>query len=904
MVEVSALLGTARLVTLTGVAGIGKTRLALEIATRVAERYPGGAWLAELGGDTEAPIVAQLVADALGVAERPGAGLVECIVEHLGERRCLLVLDNCEHVVGACAELADALLSTCAGLSLLATSQQRLGVTGERVWQVPPLSLPAAGPAWDPARLEESEAVALFCERAVASRGSFTVGPESASHVAEICRRLDGIPLAIELAAARTQVLSPAQIAAQLDARFGLLTEGGRTTVARHRTLRAALDWSHELLTGAEAVLLERMSVFAGGASLAALDAVCTGDEVASEQVFELLSALVAKSWVVADTAGPEARYRLLETVRHYATERLADAGDGAGTRARHAEWFLDLAERAEPQMRGVHQCSWLRVLEAEHDNLRGALEWAVVNGKAEVALRLAGSLGGFWENLGRLREGHESVHAALGSGGPQPPVARAKALRAAGSLAAMVGDRPAARGHFERALGLSRESADTSGSALALARLGFLAMLDREMPAALSLMGEALVLARASGDPTALASALHTQGQAHMFRGEAAAAQPCYEECLEVAASAGDAVWMGDAVGGLAWAVSAQGDYEAAEVLLTRALDQVRRVGAPFATALALTFLAGVARTRGELARARALVDEALAIARELTAPFLLAHCLAESGRLALTEGDLDRAQGVFEEGLSVGSRARPATPALRALVGLGEVALAGGDIATARTHFEGALARATGAGDRLGRARALYGLGEVGRAGGDEAQATLLHHQALALHHQVGDPASVVDSLEAIARLAAASGRHARAARLLGAAQSLRDATHVRYARPPSQQAGAAAEVAVVRRALGDAKFDAAWSQGATMSADEAVAFASRGRGARGAGADGWESLTRAEREVAGLVRQGLTNAEIGDKLFISPRTAQAHLTHIFAKLHLKTRRELAKEAARHQE
>lgn len=893
----------ARLVTLTGVAGIGKTRLALEIALRVAGRYPGGTWLAELGAEAEPPVVAQVVADAVGVAERPGVDLVDCVIEHVGDRPALLLLDNCEHVLAACAELADVLLRACAGLCLLATSQQRLGVTGERVWHVPPMSLPAADPASGTAALEESEAVKLFCERAVASHGSFTVTPESASAVAEICRRLDGIPLAIELAAARTEVLSPAQIAAHLDARFGLLTDGGRTTVARHRTLQAALDWSHDLLSSPEAVLLARLSVFAGGASLEAVQAVCTGDEVVPEQLFETVTALVAKSWVMADTSGAEARYRLLETIRHYAADRLADAGGGSDTKARHAMWFLDLAERAEPQLRGVNQPAWLAALESEHDNLRVALEWAVTNGETEVTLRLAGSLATFWTDLGHLREGREWIRTALAMSGNQPPALRAKVLRAAGALAAITGNREEAKDVFADALALSREVADEAGTALALIRLGVLAVLERNMKEAEPLLEEAVARARVSGEPSVLASALHGRGQACMFRGEAAAARPFFQECLEAAALAGDAQLMGDAVGGIAWAVSLEGDYEAAELLLTEALTRARQTGAPFATALALSFLAGVARIRGDLSRSAVLIGEGLGIAKELAAPFLLAQCLIESGRIELAKGDLDAARAHFEEGLSSGMRARPSSPALRAIVGLGEVALAAKDAAAAQAHFETAIERATGSGERLVRARALYGLAEAARLQGEDLQATPLHHQAMVLHHQVGDPVGIVDSIEAVARLAAASERHARAARLLGAAQSLRDADHVRYARPPLQQELADTETSALRTAMGEAKFDSAWQQGAGMSIDEVVDFASRGRGSRDGAALGWDSLTKTERAVAALVQQGLTNAEIGEKLFISPRTAQAHLAHIYKKLGINSRRELAREAAKHE-
>ncbi len=410
--EVKRLLGTTRLLTLTGAGGVGKSRLAHQVGAELVEEYPDGVWLVELAALGDSALVPLAAASALGVAEQPGRPPIETVSDFLRPRSLVLVLDNCEHLLDACAVLADSLLRASRRLRVLATSRQALGMGGETAWRVPSLAMP------DPARpataeqLVSYEAARLFVERAKSALPTFGVTKDNAAAVAAVCWRLDGIPLAIELAAARVGMLTVRQIEARLDDRYRLLTGGSRTVLPRHQTLRGLVDWSHDLLSEPERVLLRRLSVFAGGWTLEAAEAVCAfgAGEGSCDDVLELLSELAAKSLVLADEQNGQMRYRFLETIRQYGAERLRASGEEAVVRDRHLEWFLALAERGEPELRGPDQVRWLDRLEAEHDNLRAALAWSQLESSSERAraagLRLAGALSWFWRVHSQFSEG------------------------------------------------------------------------------------------------------------------------------------------------------------------------------------------------------------------------------------------------------------------------------------------------------------------------------------------------------------------------------------------------------------------------------------------------------------------------------------------------------------------
>lgn len=382
--------GGARLVTLIGAGGAGKTRLALQVAADLLDEYPDGVWLAELAALADPALVPHAVAAAVGVHEQADRTLMATLQEALRPRQLLLVLDNCEHLVTACAAVAEALLRSCPHLRILATSRELIGIGGEIAWRVPSLDLPEAGPSLALDQVARAEAVRLFVERAAAARPGFALTAENAPAVLQICQRLDGMPLAIELAAARMRVMSAQQIAARLDDRFRLLTGGSRVALPRQQTLRGALDWSHALLAAEEQVLFRRLAVFAGGWSLDAAEAVCAAGGITAGDVVDLLGRLVDKSlvWVDEQEEGP--RYRLLETIREYAAEKLEAAGEAVAVRARHYDWCLALAERAQPHLTGAEQATWLGRLEREHDNLRTALRWALDRQETAKGLQLA----------------------------------------------------------------------------------------------------------------------------------------------------------------------------------------------------------------------------------------------------------------------------------------------------------------------------------------------------------------------------------------------------------------------------------------------------------------------------------------------------------------------------------
>jgi len=885
------LVRTSRLVVLTGPAGIGKTRLALRVAAELANG--GDVQVVEMAPVGDPALVAQAVASSVGLRPGRASEIESALVTHLRTRRLLLVMDNCEHLVDACASLAERLLAGCADVSILATSQVPLGIAGERILQVPPLSTAPDGADGDAAQLElaGAEAVTLFCDRAAAVNPRFTLHPDDLLAVTEICRRLDGMPLAIELAAARTATLSIVEIAERLSDRFSLLTGGGRTAPVRHQTLRGALDWSYELLAEPEQAMLARASVFTGGFTLRAAQSVCIGDEVGAEQVVDLLGTLVAKSLVVAHTGGRRARYRLLDTVRAYAWDRLDGRGETDECRRRHATWFTQLAGRSSQQlMIGDHQ-AWLETLDAEYDNLVSALQWSLGHGDDELALRLAGALVPFWHQKGYFSEGRTRLQRVLEAARGEWPALRARALNGVGLLATMQGDLSTARTALEQSLSLSRARGYRRATASALRLLGFVALFAQDARSAIPVLEEGVAMARTEGDAASLGDALALYGRAHLFLGDAAGARRVFEECRQVEEEVGEV--SSNALIGLGWTALAEGEHRCAASSFEQALAVARRAGKPFQAALALSFLGELEWLRGNLCQARARLDEGLALAEGIDAPFPRARCLLGLGQIELAEGDCAAAAGQLEQAKAVSREAQLPWVMVRCLQAWSQVREASGDLVGARSALDESLALARSKADRAGIAGSLFRLGTLARAQRDERRAASLAQEALALFAEIGDSAGVADALEALAGLAAAGGRHAHAARLFGAAESQRQRCGAK--RTPQLHPDYESDRGVLRSALEPSELESAWAQGAALSRDEVLALASRGRGGRSRPASGWASLTPTERRVVDLAAQGLTNREIGERLFVSPRTVQAHLLRIFPKLDIRSRREL---------
>ena len=696
LAELKCLLARVRLMTLTGSGGCGKTRLGLQVAAEFLERFPDGVWLVELSPLTDPDLVPQTVATVLGLKETPGKAISQTLVEHLGDRRLLILLDNCEHLLDSCARLVDTLLRKCQPLTILATSREALGIGGEQTYRVPSLSQPDPKQRHTPASVATFEAVQLFTDRALLARTDFQVTDQNASTVASICFRLDGIPLAIELAAARVRSLSTEEINSKLDERFRLLTGGPRTALPRQQTLRSLIDWSYDLLGDPEKLLLQRLSVFAGGWLLEAAEEVCACDGVEPRDVLDLLTSLCDKSLVVVEQSDGDSRYRLLETVRQYSRERLLESGSGEAIRDQHLEYFLMLAEEVGPRLAGADQAVWLRRLEAEHDNLRSSLEWSHATAGPETGLRFCIALAQFWPMRAHLSEGREWCARALSKANAEERTAeRANVLSLAGMLAWFQGDYPAARNMHEESLAIRRELGDRGAIARSLNNLGLVAWDQSDYTSARALYEESLAINREQGARESLARSLNNLGLLAFEQGDYTSARVLHEESLAIVRELGDRSGIATSLNNLAELISAQGDHAAARRMYEESLAIVRELGDRNGIANSLNSLSFVAVAQGDFSEARALLEEGLAIMRELGERSGIATSLSALGGLAFEEGDYSAANALNKESLAIRHALGERRTIAHSLVGVAEAVAALGNILSA--------ARIWGAAERL---------------------------------------------------------------------------------------------------------------------------------------------------------------------------------------------------------
>jgi predicted ATPase/DNA-binding CsgD family transcriptional regulator len=646
LAEVKASLGAHRLVTLTGTGGAGKTRLASRVGAELLDGFPDGVWFADLSSISDAALVPTVVLAAMGGRESTDELPVHSLRRHLGGKTLLLVLDNCEHVIDACAGLLDTLLGACPDMRVLATSREALRVPGEVVWRVPSLTVPelAHGVA---AGVQASEAVRLFVDRIGQLEQEFSLTESNAASVAEICRRLDGIPLAIELAAACARGLTIQEIAARLDNRFNLLTGGHRTTLMRRRTLRATIDWSHDLLSPAEQTLLRRLAVFAGGWTLEGAENVCGGEDPERSEILHLLMRLIDQSLVNVDADAGHTRYRLLQTVRAYAAERLQAAGETADVQARHRAWYLDLAERAAVGLKGPDRPSWFRLLAAEHDNIRAALDSCALDPTAAaMELRLVAAMGQFWFPFHR-DEGPRRLAAALERASATPCVAHAAALSLLAQFKLLHADPSIGREMARSALSEARALGDASVRSEALIALA-LATHDDETVARVAMLEEGLAAARAVENSrlvarylSLLAAAAAESGdlpRARALLGEASAAGGSARQTIEVTASAQ-----------LGWLAIAEDHLDDAESHFKTLLEMGAGLGNPRYSPAVLG-LGVVCLRRGDTQQARGLYLRLLADHWEASPDSaLVPNTLAYLAAAEAADGQHERAHRVL---------------------------------------------------------------------------------------------------------------------------------------------------------------------------------------------------------------------------------------------------------------
>jgi predicted ATPase/DNA-binding CsgD family transcriptional regulator len=793
LAEVKHLVSTSRLVTLTGAGGCGKTRLALRVAAEAADRFEDGVWWIELAVWIDPALLPQAVLQALGLPESPSRTPLDLITEYFQAKHSLLVLDNCEHIIDACARLVSHLLQSCPQVRLIVTSREALNIDGELAWIVPSLQIPNIQSRSPISDLDKYDAVQLFVARASTLVPDFALTEQNADAVMKICQRLDGMPLAIELAAARIKVLRVEQIAERLDNTLQLLTQGRRSAPSRHQTLRATMDWSYNLLSEAEKKLFQRLAVFTGGFTLEAAEGICVGDGVEPGDILELVASLLNKSMLISvewkaksqDLSEGALRYRFLEPIRQYALEKLVEAGQEASIRDRHLSYFHDWLQTTETKFYTTEQLMQLANIDRELDNIRAALQWALKT-QPLTAMRIVSSfmLIGFWNVRGYTTEGRRWAEQAL----------------------------------KQTETDLTPETLGVR--ARALTGVAYLTMTQGDNQSASHLVAEAIPILRAQNDELGLARALFVQSAALAFLGQSSLARAAAEESREIGF----------------------------------------RLDDPFTLAVSLPIMAAALFRVGEIATAQRFMQEALANSSRLGSPLPLALSRWTAGMVAYSQGNLKAARQAMEESLAFVQQV----------------------------------------GDKHRINMVASDLAHILRQMGDMHEAEKLYVEAIYGWRDYGQPGAIARCLECLAFIAIAEKRDQQAARWLGAAEMIREASHAEMIRPEQEEYQH--EVTILRGRMHPNEFTISWSEGQTLPLQKVIVEVEQLRARPQVRIQDPNTLTPRELDVLRLLVQGLSDAQIAEKLVVSRRTVTTHLTSIYGKFGVNSRSAAIRHALDH--
>jgi predicted ATPase/class 3 adenylate cyclase/DNA-binding CsgD family transcriptional regulator len=879
LADVKRLLQNTRILTLIGPGGTGKTRLSIQASSEILDGYPDGVWFVEFAPILDPQLVQRTTAIAIGLRDEPQRPVIDMLCDYLGDKKILLVLDNCEHLVDACAQMADRILHATPDTRILASSREPLGIGGEVTYRVPSLGLPDISHLPPLESLSQFEAVKLFIDRATSVIPTFIVTNDNAPALAQICYHLDGIPLAIELAAAKIRVLSLDQIASRLDDRFRLLRSGSRTVLERHQTLRAAIDWSYNLLSPAEQTLFNRLSVFVDGWTLEATEAVCSNEVIKSDDILDLLEQLINKSLVIRDETENASRYRMLETIRQYANEKLGELDESDTLRDRHLEYFLNLAETAEPHLIRSEQLEWLAQLDADHENLRVGLNGALRRRSSPYySLRLCAALGSFWAIRGHWTEGSKWLASALvkplqDEGGPEK-AAQVKAFYQDARLAELLDELERMRTSAEKGLQLAQAGSNLLDIAIAKFYVGFALFRQGELRVARPYLEQSLAEFQELNNPYWEAVSYRYLGVLQLHQGEPKPLEPGLRG-VELARKAGERVNLVQALSIYASALYTYGRTDEARICLREAETIAKQNKlSPISLAFVQIRLAAVEWLDGNRRQARTLFAEGQSQLRLLGEKLESTGCNECLGRLSMEDGDLDQAQAYIEAALSTARELEIKFFIARLLTWLSIVFYLQGNI--------------------------------------EKSKQTLRESIPLTKDYSPAFKADILESLLILPSLQISKSSML----LLGAINNFRQEFRI-PADPMLKRYYDRAKTDAIKT-LGKAKFESAFTEGQKLSLDEALDLAlktmdeideiifppdtesevmpDRLPSQREAEKQKYGGLTTREREVASQIARGKSNQAIAAELFVGLKTVEAHVTRILSKLGFTSRSQIA--------
>lgn len=908
-----------RLLTLTGPGGVGKTRLGLAIAKEVRDDFQDGVVFVSLAPLHEHELVLPTIAQAAGIEETVETPLLKRLQAYFQDKQLLLVLDNCEHVLEAGSLFAELLLAA-PQLKILATSREVLHLYGEHEFEVPPLALPdlnthsPTGSIQREIDVVSSSAVALFVERARAAKASFALTDENRDAVAEICVQLDGLPLAIELAAARIKLLTPRAICVRLQSRLSLLVGGARNLPERHQTLRKTLDWSYDLLNPAEQRFFRTLGVFAGSWTLEAAEVIGSihMPEMEPTEPLALLTSLVDKSLVrvVEDTSG-EMRFLLLETIREYALDCLRKQHELEEAQRRHAHFYVSLAEQVEPHLRGPEPRTWLEQLDRELPNVWAALRWNIQHCETALGLRLVNALIEFLHFHSSFSEGLNWFEEVLALDElSQPQSLRAKALYGAGIMASMHNDLALARQRFQECEQLAAKTGKRREQALSPGMLASLELHQGNYERAFALAESGSQLLKETNDRWCKGILHSICGNVESKRGNFNMARTRYHVSLMLLREVGDIRSQAEVLVNLGTMMRLQSRLKTARFLYTRSLELFREVGDRWSQTLCLNGAGDISRLQGDYVEAQSYFEEALALATAANNKQECASALTGLGQLALAQGNARQAARYLKESMRL-TREIEQTPRIaQLLLALGDLERYQGNGETATSYYEQSLALSRAMNDRVGIAGALFGAGDSARVQQEFRRACISLKQSVQIAWEVGDKLLLAAGLETFSWLCLQMGIPERATQFLGTAENLRDSLQIPLA--PILLTEHERTIATLRTALGEIAFNESWAYGRTMTLKLALSMIARipvpdeqipSSELSSSSAPTYPAgLTAREVDVLRLVAAGLPDARIAEQLIISPRTVNTHLRSIYAKIGVSSRSAATRFAFEH--